>query len=99
MKTNSISRSEPRRCRLLSAAICLAALAMVTAPVFGAQEQPVATPKPTQEGKGHHFVCTDYPAQPKTRLRRRARSTPVGGLVVGSSFPHMNPGTRTAEVR
>ena len=27
-----------------------------------AQEQPAATPKPIQEGKGHSFVCTDYTA-------------------------------------
>ena len=62
MKTNSMSLSEPRRSRFLSAAICLAALAVVTARVPGAQEQPAATPKPIQEGKGHHFVCTDYTA-------------------------------------
>jgi hypothetical protein len=62
MKTNSMSLAEPGRSRVLLAAICLAALAIVTARVPGAQEQPAATPKPIQEGKGHHFVCTDYTA-------------------------------------
>ena len=62
MKTNSMSPSEPHPSRILSAGICLAALAIVTARVFGIQEQPAATPKPIQEGKGHHFVCTDYTA-------------------------------------
>jgi hypothetical protein len=62
MKTNSMSLSKPRRRRFLSAGICLAALAIITARVLGAQEQPAATPKPIQEGTGHHFVCTDYAA-------------------------------------
>jgi hypothetical protein len=60
MKTNSMFVSKPRRSRFLSAAICLAALAIVSARVPGAQEEPAATLKPIQEGKGHHFVCTDY---------------------------------------
>ena len=62
MKINSVSPSEPRRSRFLSAGICLVALAIATARVSGAQEQPATTPKPIQEGKGHHFVCTDYTA-------------------------------------
>ena len=60
MKTNSIYPSKRLKRRFLSAGICVAALAILTTQLPGAQEQPAATPKPVQEGTGHHFVCTDY---------------------------------------
>ena len=60
MKTNSIYPSKRQKRRFLSAGIYVAALAILTTQLPGAQEQPVATPKPVQEGTGHHFVCTDY---------------------------------------
>jgi hypothetical protein len=40
-------------------------IALLAAPpvqLRAAQEPPAAAPKPSQEGKGHHFVCTDYSA-------------------------------------
>jgi hypothetical protein len=60
MNTTSISPSEYQRSRLICASLCVAALAILTTQLPGAQEQPAATPKPIQEGTGHHFVCTDY---------------------------------------
>jgi hypothetical protein len=60
MNTTSPSRSDYQRSRFFYAVICVAALAMLTTRLPGAQEQPAATPKPIQEGTGHHFVCTDY---------------------------------------
>ena len=53
---------KPQRSRFFSARPCVAALAILTTRLPGAQEQPAAAPKPVQEGKGHHFVCTDYTA-------------------------------------
>ena len=53
---------KPHKRRFLSAGTCFAALAILTTRLPGAQEQPAATPRPIQEGKGHHFVCTDYTA-------------------------------------
>jgi hypothetical protein len=53
---------EPQRSGFRSAGTCLAVLACLTTQLPGAQEQPAATPRSIQEGKGHHFVCTDYTA-------------------------------------
>ena len=60
MKTKSMFSSERQSRRFFSIGIGVAALAILTAPLLYAQEQPAATPKPIQEGKGHRFVCTDY---------------------------------------
>ena len=62
MKTNSTFRSDRQGSRFLCAAICIAALAALTTRLPGAEDQPAATPKPIQDGKGHPFVCTDYSA-------------------------------------
>ncbi|MCX6912859.1 MAG: hypothetical protein NT167_07425 [Verrucomicrobia bacterium] len=60
MNTTSISASQFQRSRFIRAGLCVAALAMLTTLLPGAQEPPAATPKPIQEGTGHHFACTDY---------------------------------------
>ena len=60
MHATSIYPSESRRSPFICAGICVAALAILTTRLPGAQEPPAATPKPVQEGTGHHFVCTDY---------------------------------------
>ncbi|MBM3887621.1 MAG: hypothetical protein FJ388_00690 [Verrucomicrobia bacterium] len=44
-----------KTCRLF---VCVAALAMAL-PRFACAQEPAAA-KPIQEGKGHHFACTDY---------------------------------------
>jgi hypothetical protein len=62
MKTNCIFPFPRQGRRFLSAGLCFAALAILTTRLPDAQAQPAATPKPIQEGKGHHFACTDYTA-------------------------------------
>ena len=62
MKTNYMSPSGRQTRRFLAAGICVAALAILTTQAPSPEEQPAATPKPIQEGTGHHFVCTDYTA-------------------------------------
>lgn len=62
MKTNSIFLSQCQTRRFLSTGLCIAALAILTTRLAAAQDGPTGTPKPIQEGKGHHFVCTDYTA-------------------------------------
>jgi hypothetical protein len=59
MKINSMSLSGPHRRRFLSAGICLAALAIVTARVLGGQEQSVATPKPKEVTRQKTVVLVD----------------------------------------
>jgi hypothetical protein len=62
MKPYSIFSYQCQPRRILFAGACLAALAILTTRLPGAQDQPAGTPKPIQDGKGHRFACTDYTA-------------------------------------
>jgi hypothetical protein len=62
MKTNSISPAERRRSRFPVAALGVCLLPLLTKQLLAAPEQSPAPPTPIQQGKGHHFVCTDYSA-------------------------------------
>ena len=48
--------------KFLRSSACLAIAAGLVLPILAAQESPLSPPKAVQEGKGHHFVCTDYTA-------------------------------------